>query len=107
MTLEVYLQPFVAAGDYTDIRRLARPKSFDFEPASISTNPDFNSKSFRSNVVFRWEYLRGSALYLVWNVANADSSRPGEFRPFRDLRSGFGADGTQVFMVKLNYWLGL
>ena len=36
MTLEAYLQPFVAVGDYTDIRKLARPKSFDFEPATIS-----------------------------------------------------------------------
>ena len=107
MTLEVYLQPFVAVGDYSDIRRLARPKSFDFEPATISFDPDFNNKSFRSNVVFRWEYLRGSALYVVWNMANADRSRPGRFDPFRDLRSGFGADGTNVFMVKLNYWLGL
>jgi hypothetical protein len=107
MTLEVYLQPFVAVGDYTDIRRLARPKSYEFEPVSIDSNPDFNSKSFRSNVVFRWEYLRGSALYVVWNVSNADSSRPGEFSPFRDLRGGFGGAGTQVFMVKLNYWLGL
>ena len=107
MTLEVYLQPFVAVGDYSDIRRLAQPKSFEFEPATISYDPDFNNKSFRSNVVFRWEYLRGSALYVVWNVANADSSRPGQFEPIRDLRSGFGASGTQVFMVKLNYWLGL
>lgn len=107
MTLEVYLQPFVAVGDYSDIKRLALPKSFVFAPASIDTNPDFNSKSFRSNVVFRWEYLRGSALYVVWNVSNADDSRPGEFSAFRDLRGGFGAKGTQVFMVKLNYWLGL
>ena len=107
MTLEVYLQPFVAVGDYTDIRRLARPQSFDFEPVAIAYDPDFNSKSLRSNVVFRWEYQRGSTLYLVWNVSNSDASRPGEFSPFRDLRSGFGAAGTQVFMVKLNYWLGL
>lgn len=107
MTLEVYLQPFVAAGDYSDIRRLARPKSYDFEPATVADNPDFNSKSMRSNVVFRWEYLRGSSLFVVWNVSNADSTRPGVFTPFRDLRSGFGAAGTQVFIVKLNYWLGL
>jgi hypothetical protein len=107
MTLEVYLQPFVAVGDYTNIRRLARPKSFEFEPVTIEDNPDFNSKSLRSNIVFRWEYRRGSTLYLVYNVSNADSSRPGEFSAFRDLRSGFGAAGTQVFMVKFNYWLGL
>ncbi|MBY0496042.1 MAG: carbohydrate binding family 9 domain-containing protein [Cyanobacteria bacterium] len=107
MTLEVYLQPFVAVGDYTNIRRLARAKSFEFEPVTISGNPDFNSKSLRSNVVFRWEYRRGSTLYLVYNVSNSDASRPGDFSAFRDLRSGFGAAGTQVLMVKFNYWLGL
>lgn len=107
MTLEVYLQPFVAVGDYSDIRRLARARSFDFEPVRIADNPDFNTKSLRSNVVFRWEYRRGSTLYLVYNVANSDDARPGQFAPFRDLRSGFGAGGTQVLMVKLNYWLGL
>ena len=107
MTLEVYLQPFVAAGDYTDIRRFTQAKTFEFEPVVYEENPDFNSKSLRSNVVFRWEYRRGSTLYLVWNVSNADDSRPGQFSAFRDLRSGFGAGGTQVFMVKFNYWLGL
>ena len=37
---------------------------------STTENPDFNNKSLRSNVVFRWEYRRGSTLYLVWNVSN-------------------------------------
>ncbi len=85
----------------------ARPRSFDFEPVVLDSNPDFNSKSVRGNVVFRWEYKRGSTLYLVWNVNNSDRARPGEFSAFRDFRSGFGAAGTQVFIVKLNYWLGL
>ena len=107
MTLEVYLQPFVAVGDYANIRRLARPKSFEFEPVVIADNPDFNTKSLRSNIVFRWEYRRGSSLYVVYNVSNSDASRPGEFSAFRDLRSGFGAAGTQVLMVKFSYWLGL
>src|SRR4029453_18963535 len=82
-------------------------KSFDFEPVTIDENPDFNTKSLRSNVVFRWEYRRGSTLYLVYNVANSDDARPGLFSAFRDLRTGFGAAGTQVLMVKFNYWLGL
>jgi hypothetical protein len=107
MTLEVYMQPFVAAGDYTNIRRFTRAKTFDFEPVVYEENPDFNNKSLRSNVVFRWEYRRGSTLYLVWNVSNSDDTRPGQFSAFRDLRSGFGAGGTQVLMVKFNYWLGL
>ena len=107
MTLEVYVQPFVAAGDYTNIRRLAAPNSYQFEPVTIEDNPDFNNQSLRSNVVFRWEYRRGSTLFLVWNVSNSDTAHPGDFSPWRDLGTGFGADGTQVLMVKLSYWLGL
>jgi hypothetical protein len=107
MTLEVFLQPFVAVGDYTDTRRLARPSSFDFEPVTLSSNPDFNRKSLRGNVVMRWEYVRGSTLFFVWNMSTSDPARPGVFTPFRDLGSVFGADGTHVAMVKMTYWLGL
>ena len=107
MTVEVFLQPFVAVGDYTDIRRLARPSSFEFEPATIPFDPDFNRKSLRGNVVLRWEYLRGSTLFFVWNMSTFDAARPGVFSPLQDLGSAFGADGTHVFMVKMNYWLGL
>ncbi len=107
MTLEVFLQPFVAVGDYTDIRRLARPSSFEFEPATIPFDPDFNRKSLRGNVVLRWEYLRGSTLFVVWNMSTFDAARPGVFSPLQDFGSAFRADGTHVFMVKMTYWLGL
>ena len=107
MTLEVFLQPFVAVGEYSDIRRLARPSSFEFEPATIPFDPNFNRKSLRGNIVLRWEYLRGSTLFVVWNMSTFDNARPGVFSPLQDLGSAFGADGTHVFMVKMNYWLGL
>jgi hypothetical protein len=107
LTLEAYLQPFVAVGDYTDIRRLARPGSFEFEPAAIPFDPDFNRKSLRANLVLRWEYLRGSTLFLVWNLSAADSAHPGEFSALRDLGDAFGAEGTHIFMLKATYWLGM
>ncbi len=100
-------QPFVVVGDYTDIRRLARPSSFEFVPATISFDPDFNRKSLRGNIVLRWEYVCGSTLFLVWNMSTVDQTRAGVFTPLRDLGSSFNADGTHVFMVKLTYWLGL
>ena len=107
LTLEVFLQPFVAVGRYTDIRRLARPRSFEFEPATLPFNPDFNRKSLRGNIVLRWEYLRGSTLFFVWNMSTFDNARPGEFSPLQDFGSAFGAEGTNVFMIKMNYWFGL
>jgi Domain of unknown function (DUF5916)/Carbohydrate family 9 binding domain-like len=104
LTLEAFLQPFVAVGDYTDIRKLARPSSFDFEPVTISTDPDFNKKSLRGTVVMRWEYLRGSTLFLVWNTGRLDESRPGEFSPWRDFGDAFTAPGTSTFVAKITYW---
>ncbi|MEX1258189.1 MAG: DUF5916 domain-containing protein [Gemmatimonadota bacterium] len=106
LTVEAFLQPFVAVGDYTDIRRLAQPSSFEFEPATIPFDPDFNRKSLRANIVFRWEYLRGSTLFVVWNLSTLDEERPGEFAAFQDLGDAFGADGTHVFMAKATYWFG-
>ena len=55
LTLQAYVQPFVAVGDYYDIRKLAQPYSYDFSPVSISYDPDFNTKSLRGNAVLRWE----------------------------------------------------
>jgi hypothetical protein len=107
MTLEAFLQPFVAVGDYYDIRKLARAKSFDFTSVALEDDPDFNRKSLRGNVVLRWEYLRGSTLFVVWNMATSDTERAGMFSPGRDLGSAFRAPGDHVFVVKLNYWLSL
>ena len=105
MTIQLFLQPFVAVGDYADIRRLAQPRSYEFEPVTIDENPDFNTKSLRGNVVLRWEYIRGSTLYVAWNLSTEDAARPGIFQPWRDLRDAFRADGSRAFMVKMTYWL--
>jgi hypothetical protein len=105
MTLEAFLQPFVAVGTYSNIGKLARPSSFDFSPVTLADNPDFNRKSLRSTVVLRWEYVRGSTLFFVWNLSTSDTSRAGVFSPTRDLGSAFRAPGTNVFAIKINYWL--
>ena len=91
-TIQAYLQPFVAVGDYQNIRRLARPRSYEFMPVAIPSNPDFNRKSVHGNVVLRWEYLRGSTLFVVWNLSQSDSTRPGQFGALRDVGSAFGAE---------------
>jgi hypothetical protein len=105
MTLEAYLQPFVAVGNYSNIGRLARPKSFEFAPVTLDDNPDFNRKSVRGTIVLRWEYVRGSTLFAVWNLSTSDEvARKGIFSPFRDLGGAFGAPGTNTFAIKLSYW---
>jgi len=105
LTVQAYLQPFVAVGDYADIRKLARPSSFEFDPVTIPNNPDFSTKSLRGNIVMRWEYKPGSTLFFVWDLSQADFTRAGEFSPLRDFRAAFGANATHIFMVKASYWL--
>jgi len=105
LTVQAYLQPFVAVGDYSNVRRLALPNSFQFDPVTIPFDPDFNTKSLRGNVVMRWEYKPGSTLFLVWFLSQSDFSRPGQFSPLRDFGSAFTADATHIFMVKASYWL--
>jgi hypothetical protein len=88
LTLQAYVQPFHVVGDYSDVRRLARPLSFDFEPATLPFDPDFDRTSLLSNIVLRWEYIRGSTLFVVWN------------------RSAVNGEVSQVAMTKVSYWLG-
>jgi hypothetical protein len=109
LTFEAFLQPFVAVGDYTDFKRLAAAKTYDFEPVAASEveDPDFNSKSLRGTFVLRWEYMRGSTIFLAWNVTGGDESRPGLFRPFRDIGDVFGAPLDNRIMLKANYWFTL
>ena len=105
LTFQGYLQPFVAVGDYENIRRLALPRSYDFEPVTLDDDPDFNTKSLRGNMVLRWEYVRGSTLFFVWDLSQKDATRPGSFRAIRDIGDAFAASANHVFMVKVSYWL--
>jgi hypothetical protein len=109
LTFEGFLQPFVAVGDYDAPIRLTRAKSFEFAPvaADAISDPDFATHSLRGTFVLRWEYLRGSAVYFVWNVQGSDGARPGLFNLGRDFQDVFGAPLDNRFMIKANYWLSL
>jgi hypothetical protein len=115
MTLQVYAQPFVSKGTYSDLRELSatpRAARYDdryqpyFDPLVAADPGGFNYKQFRSSVVFRWEYVPGSILFVVWTQARqlgvgseGTKSFLGDFGDLYDLRP----DNT--FLVKLSYWL--
>jgi len=64
-------------------------------------------KQFRSNLVLRWEYMTGSALFLVWSQGFTDYE---EFQPFgfgRDARTLFNTDGDNVLMIKASHMLNI
>ena len=133
-SLQVFMQPLLATGDYVGYKELARPRTYDFirygtDAGSLSFNPvtrvytadpdgagaaapftfddpDYNFKSLRLNAVFRWEMKPGSNFYAVWTRQQQDFSNPGRFAPGRDARAMFGAPGDDIVLFKISYWLG-
>jgi hypothetical protein len=108
LTLQLYLQPFVAVGDYQDFKELARAKSYEFTPyAGLSSNPDFRERSVRSNLVLRWEYRPGSTLFLVWSQSRQANSANPALEPWSNLGKSFADEGSNLFLLKLSYWMNI
>ena len=106
LSVEVYVQPFISAGRYAHFKALKRPRSYSFaDHPGPDKSPDFRNRSLHSNAVLRWEYKPGSTLFIVWSQFRDDESEVEAFRPGHNLRRSFIDEGTNIFLVKLNYWL--
>jgi hypothetical protein len=73
--------------------------SFEFR------DPDFTLRSLRGNAVFRWEYVPGSTLFVVWTQDRASETATGDFDLGRDRRALFTSPARHVLLMKVNYWL--
>jgi hypothetical protein len=134
VSVQVYAQPLIAAGDYFGFKELARPRAFDFaeygsalgtifrdaaekeyvvDPDSSNAaesfrfdDPDFSLRSLKVNAVFRWELKPGSTFYVVWTRQQKDEANPGSFNARRDTRAMLRAPGDDVLLFKIAYWIG-
>jgi hypothetical protein len=113
LSLQFYAEPFVTTGEFSNVRELDAPRSADYdkrfktyelgEPAG-----GFNEKQFHSNMVIRWEYRPGSALFLVWSQGrDQDDRNLGSFAPVRDYRDLFAARPDNTLLLKASYWFSL
>lgn len=134
LSLQVFMQPLISVGSYSDFKELKQPKTFtfnhygqdngstisnsangdyDIDPDGIGparsfriNNPDFNFKSLRGNVIVRWEYLPGSTVFFVWTRSQTNSEYAGDFNFGRDAKKLLGAaDNDNVFLMKVTYWI--
>jgi hypothetical protein len=136
LTLQLYAQPFISSGKYSRFKEFDAPrqihktvfgegkgtvtstgagsaKTYSIDPDGggpsapfTIDNPDFNFRSLRGTAVMRWEYRPGSTLFLVWNQLRSDEEAVGDFRFSRDRRALFAARPDNIFVVKMNYYLG-
>ena len=137
LSLQLYAEPFVLSGRYSNYKEFTTPGSYDFDvygvargSATPTTNEagavtgftidpgdggdpfevedvDFNFRSLRGNAVLRWEYRPGSTVFLVWQQLRNESALYDGFGVAEELTEVFRAPVQNVFLVKASYWFGL
>ncbi|HEX8693967.1 MAG TPA: DUF5916 domain-containing protein [Longimicrobium sp.] len=135
LTLELFAQPLVVAGDFDRFKEFAAPRELDkvvYDATQLTPitgadgrvvsysldadrdgdedlrfgNPDFNFRSLRGNAVLRWEYRPGSTLFLVWQQERSVTEPFGDFALGRDGEAVFDGRPNNIFVVKMSYWFG-
>jgi hypothetical protein len=110
VSLQFYTQVFLAKGGYSNFRKLAAPDLLlpvDYTISPSYENPDFNQKVFNANLVFRWEYLPGSTLYLVWTQARSGNEGPYSRPLTENFSDTFRLPMDNVLLAKISYWWSL
>ena len=115
MSLQVYAQPFIAKGTFSNVRELsATPRAENYDDryqaygdtAFTNNIGGFNFKQFRSNVVFRWEYRPGSTLFVVWSQGRRGFTGIEGTQSFGgDIGDLFDLRPDNSFLVKVSYWI--
>ncbi|MDP4291255.1 MAG: DUF5916 domain-containing protein [Bacteroidota bacterium] len=130
MSVQYYGQPFVYSGNYSKFKRIANPMATDYndrihiytakevslanntytafengvDASSFSfDNPNFKDFAFLSNLVFRWEYVPGSTIYLVWSQNRANSDQLAQFNFGKDFSNIYKIYPHDIFMIKYSY----
>ena len=123
LSLQFYAQPYISQGQYENWRTLQDPRAGDygtqFSPfvpdtttgalASVS-DYNFNYQQLNVNTVLRWEYRRGSALFLVWTHGRTyydQNQQYSGFNPGTDVNNLFSVHPMNTFLIKGTYWISL
>jgi hypothetical protein len=129
LSIQYYGNPFGSTIRYDEFREVVAPEArvlsqrlgpiltptlangiyaFDIDGDGIADHtlarPDWNDASFHSNLVLRWEYRRGSTVYLAWSqqrYGGGSELSDSAWSSLSNLRSQRPAN---QFMMKLTYW---
>ena len=135
ISLQLYVQPLLSVGDFYNFKELINPPTLDTkvygnENSTITydenngiyevdpdatglansfsfSNPDFNFKSLRGNLVLRWEVLPGSVFYFAWTNSRVNFDNAGKFNFNNDFSNLLRAETDNIFLIKFSYWLDM
>jgi hypothetical protein len=129
LSVEFYAQPFVSIGRYHDLAEVTNPghlglrtygsdgTRIERQPGGYAVtdgsteffvaNPDFTVRSLRGSTVLRWEWRRGSTLYVVWQQDRAARESVARERLRTTLADLLRTPGEYQLAVKVSYWLPL
>jgi hypothetical protein len=130
LTLQWYAQAFLSSGRYDGFAEVRAPRAarasdrvrsiaparlaYDSanatyrldqgsDSAAVFGDPAFANRSLHINAVLRWEFLPGSALFLVWTQERGDPT-PAPFRFGDDVRRLTRSAPTNALQLKVSYW---
>jgi hypothetical protein len=128
LSLDFYAEPFIASGQWSAPGELRAARSLQLrmygEDGTTLTGSaadgswrvqdeqrlyslpaqDFLFVSFRSNLVLRWEWRRGSTLFLVWQQDRSASQVPAGIVSPGDVFDALRPVAGNVIALKLSWW---
>ncbi len=109
LSLQLSAEGLINGLDYSDYRFYDINANAYYSTAQFAGwNRDYNYSALNTMMLLRWEYLPGSTLYLVWTRARDEQDRAANNLDLsRDLRRLFSAGSTNVFLVKMSYWINM
>ena len=113
-SLQLYVQPFLTRGRYSNPVWLATPDSYDLRPYGLDAGSyDFNFGAVNLNLVYRWEFRPGSSLFLVWTHNKERFEQrdrapdPSRWRNGFDAGFPFGTEPGNTLLAKLSWWFSI
>jgi len=132
LSLQLFLQPFASAGEFSRFKEFTTPRAFAFAeygrergvatqgangltvdpdgrgPATAFLIPrqDFTVRALRGNAVLRWEYQPGSSLFFVWSQQRQVELDAVNFGVANQVGRAFADPGRHVFLIKYSRWIG-
>lgn len=132
LTLSYYGNLFASSGSFSDFKQITNPRANRYEdrfrPLGSSAvfdpvenfyntsdtdgpyafeNPDFDLRTFQSNLVLSWEYSPGSTVHVVWAQNRINDDEISGFSVWDDYRRIFNAHPDNRILIKVSYWLSI